>query len=150
MNKFNISKEDKKLLLIDLCGRLPYNQLIKVTALNSLGEKYSYQRSLDVDILHDFVVGDCMIYPYLRSSKYLKLNELSKFKSFKGGIKTVSQNRSGWIDWVNAVTLPTNEQGINFSNLQCIDYLNEIGIDWRGLIDKNLAIELNDTAHSNP
>ena len=111
-----MTKEEKQLLLKDLCARLPYG--IRV--------KSSRRRNpviLSLDIMTDFYLG-CSIKPYLRPMSSMTDEEQREYNS----TKTLSI--------------------IDYPTLQSYDWLNAYHFDYRGLINKGLAIEV--TEENNP
>ena len=114
-----MNTEEKQLLLIDLCARLPYGVMIKDTysghygRLVEIGNRFAYFISkLNSNTL------DAQLYyakPYLRPMSSMTEEEKEEYdKTF---------------DWDYSV------QGTPF------DWLNKHHFDYRGLIEKGLALE---------
>ena len=109
-----MTQEDKKLLLKDLCARLPYQPICEYTdteddfctATGTLG--YS---------LCDFIAGKILIKPYLRPMSSMTEEEEEEWWEFE------------------------NKNTIVESHSYSVDWLNSHHFDYRGLIEKGLAIE---------
>ena len=127
-----MTEADKKLLFEDLCGRLPYGVKAKVLGWDEENEEevyvdlrvysintdgYVYFESNDYDV--DYVqFDDCQL--YLRSMS--SMTEEEKKHCFV-------LEHDGNIGHPNGI----------FYRSQ--DYLNSIHVDYRGLIEKGLALE---------
>lgn len=116
-----MTEEEKRLLLIDLCARLPYG----VKALTpwkkdgpGLVTLIDITSSRQVRVFEDwFKIEE--VKPYLRSMLSMTDEEKKKVHYFVESHKLGNCSRSGAIS----------------------DYLNSIHIDYRGLIEKGLALE---------
>lgn len=105
-----MTQEDKKLLLKDLCARLPYRPICEYTdteddfctATGPLG--YS---------LCDFIAGKILIKPYLRSMSSMTKGEKDELFQLMG----------------------------NGTDIQRIDFYLFHHFDYRGLIERGLALE---------
>ena len=138
-----MKKEDKKILLRDLCARLPYG-----VKCQHFDDKTPYALlGIDEDVLHI----DCPVYdegdgyveieyckPYLRSLSSMteeEKRELSKKYVWDiscGQIK-IRYHSEGY--WDNNTKCPTSEY------LKLFDWLNMHHFDYHGLIEKGLALE---------
>lgn len=153
-----MKKQDKELLLKDLCARLPYGVEVKSSA-----RKKSITLSLDVMV--DFYLG-YSVKPYLRPissitdeeiKELVKAQILSKYGkegNYVGlnNIKSVGNPRFSSLhnEWFCYVTFNSidGEYTTCFSigrvtwetTIAEIDLLNEHHIDYRGLISKDLAL----------
>ena len=156
-----MTQEEKQLLLKDLCARLSYGVIVNVPIIggsenkklvsiineddgipcgsvyscevrNSNGELVSYEKST-------YLL--CDIKPYLRPISSMTESEIYKLFDIlhidKGG------NDDDWIKINDAVGIKFFFQtGKWVENVaEAYDYLNSIHIDYRGLIEKGLAIE---------
>lgn len=129
-----MNEEEKQLLVIDLCGRLPYS--VKLSFYGNGGiprELTSYDRYGDK---YFFCAGSFTglkvenIKPYLRSLETMTKEEIKEFIKIEGRI----------IFPVNYVTL--------ILSLKESDWLNKNHFDYRGLIPMGLAIKV--TKENNP
>lgn len=111
-----MTQEDKNLLLIDLCARLPYgvklNTLDGVDTLGNVDTNEGWiNASYDVD----------EVKPYLRSMSSMTEEEKTKYRNIVPGI-----------EWNYGIQFPTTNK---------MDWLNAHHFDYRGLIEKSLALE---------
>ena len=127
-----MTQEEKQLLLKDLCARLPYGVKIQVYYEDIAGSGYFDETVWSIDNDEPFHVNDRWIEnikPYLRPMS--SMTEEEKHKLLKFG----------------AVTYLENEEVIDVScvgferHADVQDYLNACHFDYRGLIDKGLALE---------
>ena len=113
-----MTNEDKQLLLTDLCARLPYNVVVRCTDSDT-----DYNCFLTTDILHEIQNGyEYYDYkPYLRSTLSMTEEELYIIESNWAQLK-----EGNWL-------------------YECVDeiatLLNSHHFDYRGLIEKGLALE---------
>ncbi|MBO4718997.1 MAG: hypothetical protein J5658_03885 [Prevotella sp.] len=124
-----MTQEEKQLLLKDLCARLPYG--VKCVFHSNRGEVASTIVKIDIDnetvshrpdgqsliYFHFIVSGE--IKPYLRPISSMTEEEKEDF-----GVPFTSEG---------LVTLA--------DTVECIDWLNKHHFDYRGLIEKGLALE---------
>lgn len=126
-----MTQQEKELLLKDLCGRLPYG----VHILYDNTEV----REMGLGSLHDFMFDSAEVKPYLRPmpsmtekerKEYKVMNVLDKCDEFSYIEKNIEDIKKNGEE--NYIQLPrTHAQ----------DYLNSIHVDYRGLIEKGLALE---------
>ena len=132
-----MSKEEKELLLRDLCARLPYKIMVKVNDTQGIMDEIDIPNErIFVSSLNPFLYGGAKaswftvngdkIYPYLRPMSSMTEEEKKEYKKlcdervFKYALEWVTK----WFDTPNS-----------------IDWLNAHHFDYRGLIEKGLAIE---------
>lgn len=120
-----MTQEDKELLLKDLSSRLPYGVKIELTWW-VMGEGTCINTTLEPDQIEQLLNdkdGDTEIKPYLRPMSTMTEEEKKELGriSCEGNIE--------------------HKYGIFYKSQ---DYLNSIHVDYRGLIPKGLAIEVND------
>ena len=132
-----MTQEEKQLLLKDLCARLPYGVMVRVEGekyFNETKEPYITRLSLNNYIL-DY--NDVTITPYLRPMSSMteeerkEINKSYNFSDF--GNITIRYHMEGW--WDNDTECSLKDY------LYLIDWLNEHHFDYRGLIEKGLALE---------
>ena len=128
--------EDKKLLLIDLSARLPYG--VKCCASEEIPEWFKKQYGATKDLVKvDFTLDvDTFSYviknydgdfkPYLRPMSSMTDEEIHDTIGFPRKISIGTLK--GWVDYT-------------ISNPDFVDWLNAHHFDYRGLIEKGLAIE---------
>ena len=137
-----MTQEGKLLLLKDLCARLPYG-------VKFLRESWNYewdQETSVIEVLEDIdkdgYINNTKVYtiedikPYLRPMS--SMTEEEKHKLLKFGAITCLKN--GEVIDVSCVGFERH------ADVQ--DYLNTCHFDYRGLIEKGLAIEV--TNENNP
>lgn len=120
-----MTKEDKELLLKDLCARLSYG--VKVYAGEDLAmtlKQIDYKCFCEAWENEDFKCHSRWMLPYLRPMESMTEEEKSQYNFY----------------------LTRIEYGYDASLL--IDWLNKKMFDYRGLIPKGLAIEV--TEENNP
>ena len=139
-----MKKEDKELLLKDLCGRLPYYTLVYLS--NTMEGFDSELSTAEIEFL---INNEYMVKPYLfplsniteEQKKDLLLTVVGK-----EGLKLFSVTKDG------IVSNDKSEQSLynfSFNNVEFsndtteayIDWLNKNHFDYRGLIEKGLAID---------
>lgn len=116
-----MTQEDKDLLLKDLCARLPYNCRVFYEYVDDLdGKTYGYSLTLNTWCIDEFVANKAVIKPYLRPLSSMTEEERLLFY----------QNTLQYIE----------ETGYSEYTYESIDWLNAHHFDYRGLIEKGLAI----------
>ena len=116
-----MTQEDKKLLLKDLCARLPYGVIVHFDGWNP-------EKLTDID-LHTMVVNGMggLPIPYLRPMSSMTEREKYTYRHMLGA------------------TLNSEGKSIMFVYVEdfpiVIDWLNVHHFDYRGLIEKGLALE---------
>lgn len=146
-----MTQKEKKLLFKDLSARLPYHVRVKVWLKDGTTE----EGPLDLEHNYGNVLQDAFFYynkivdikPYLRSMSSMTDEERKEFskllvkryceEDWEGHIST-----SYCIEIDNVYT--DDEDGIKYPSafsMDAIDWLNAHHFDYRGLIEKDLAIE---------
>ena len=109
--------EDKQLLLKDLCARLPYGVIVYL----KYDENTYITREMGLGSLHDIMFDSAEGKPYLRPMSSMSEEEWNDYKS----------------------TWKLIEHDLEDTYEPCIesfDWLNAHHFDYRGLIEKGLAI----------
>ena len=106
-----MDKKDKQLLLKDLCARLPYDVIVND------GNEIDTLKAYMLDDL--MFIDEAIIRPYLRPMSSMTEEEKKDF-----GVPFTSEG---------LVTLA--------DTVECMDWLNRNMFDYRGLIQKGLALE---------
>lgn len=119
-----MTQEEKELVITDLCGRLPYGLIIKCN--DEFRQSKEKLVSIDVGnglINYDWRLTD--IKPYLRLWTSMTEKEINEIQTILGG-----------------AFADTEMYTISILGTQPLfKYLNKKMIDYRGLIEKGLAIE---------
>lgn len=135
-----MTQKDKELLLKDLCSRLPYNTICQVEFKNC--GKYETKNMTLSGIFKDeayFTIENGSVYsnnykPYLFPLSSMTDKDLVEFLQIKGmnlntdELKTFRRRETAIVS-----TLPSYSRHI--------DWLNKKHFDYRGLIEKGLAID---------
>ena len=124
--KINNMEENLKLLLKDLCCRLPYKVKCKYSGekpmIGEVTNNIGVLSNIYVDKECPFeIYGFADVKPYLRSMSSMTEEEKKEYEHIAPGIEV--------------------ENGVRIPNVNQIDWLNSHHFDYRGLIEKNLALE---------
>lgn len=134
-----MTREDKDLLLKDLCGRLPYGVMCycKWTKYAPNGTKGCVQELStflidEIEIMdnHEYDCQICDVKPYLRPMSSMTDNERKEYESF---IFTQHHEWDGHGTSTKYVEVDDVERYVT--------WLNKKGFDYRGLIPMGLALE---------
>ena len=112
-----MTQEEKKLLLIDLCGRLPYGVKVHITDEWFYDKIEPYDRRLDCDVIKSIRENQYTVKPYLRSMGSMTEEEENEYRA------------------INCY------EGLFPRNEDALDYALEHHLDFRGLIPMGLALE---------
>ena len=112
-----MTQEEKQLVLKDLCGRLLYHVMVEYRGANI--DLTQYARSIKIE--------DCK--PYLRPMSSMTEEEKEEIQDL------YHQNTQ------EVFKDPSEIRGYRFYDISVVDWLNEHHFDYRGLIEKGLAIE---------
>jgi hypothetical protein len=124
-----MTQEDKELLLQDLCGRLPYGVICLMHKVNGNDCNISIVGG-DIDLFsHQFI----NIKPYLRSMSSMTKEEEKEYNSFIIGQQPDDCDFSAY---------PIEYKILYEDDIDSyIDWLNAHHFDYRGLIEKGLALK---------
>ena len=118
-----MTNEEKRLLLIDLCARLPYGVIVRF-------EGWSPEKLSAVDLDEDVYNGmGGLPLPYLRPLSSMTEEECKELGKLSAIIENVGE------------TLPNAPYYIEVARPEQIDWLNAHHFDYRNLIEKGLALE---------
>ena len=126
-----MAQEDKQLLLKDLSARLLYGVVCRVEFKDMEGWKVQNMPLKGVFIDECYFSTD-------KGSTYSK-----EFKPYLRTLDSMTEEEK-----VKYHSYCDNYYDIYFDTIESIDYLNSIHVDYRGLIPKELAIEV--TEENNP
>ena len=140
-----MKQEDKELLLKDLCGRLPYGVNMNHIAdtennpITCVGGVAKTMITLESPAGYGTSdIEDYMPYLFPLSS----MTEEQKIECFKGTDIELDEHNEIWS------TFPISDSDIVLTNLnnwlKVINWLNKNHFDYRGLIEKGLAIDATD------
>ena len=121
-----MTQNEKDLLLKDLCARLPYGVKITMPGL--------WDREITVEPLNEIFKGDDGLY---RANGNGMLIEYIKPHLFPLSSMTEEQKK----EYAHLLIYTSNIDIIQITGESTYDWLNKNMFDWRGLIDKGLAID---------
>ena len=123
-----MTQEDKELLIKDLCARLPYKPKVHIEHDVFYDEIDPYDTELNLVVLSNRCTG-MEIKPYLRPMSSMTEEEEGRYNLCQAMAHSISEEH-----W-------TANDGNVWKYSDAIDYLNAHYFDYRGLIDKGLALE---------
>lgn len=145
-----MTQEEKQLLLIDLCARLPHHVRCKVWLKDGTTE----EGPLDLQHNYGDVLRDAFYYnkikdvkPYLRPMSSMTKKEATELVELSGfkNILSVKVNQDHIIVEVDDGVCSSERHTIWFneivSSIKILDWLLKNHFDYRGLIEKGLALE---------
>jgi len=130
-----LSKEEKELLLKDLCARAPYgvkvqynNNIYNIDYISPIYEE------VKLDIPDNYTVMAFEVKPYLRSMRSITEQELHEVQEILGkGIEV-------HIDFISIVD--SSIKALSYLELQALfDWLNKNMFDYLGLVRRGLAVK---------
>ena len=129
-----MTQENKQLLLQDLCGRLPYG--VKVQYYNGIYNidyiSVLYEE-IKLDIPDNYTIGIYEIKPYLRPMSSMTEEECDMVEEILGD-KCI-------FDFMNNGDIVLKQGRFSQNKLAKLhDFYNSIHVDYRGLIQKGIAI----------
>lgn len=136
-----MTQENKELLLKDLCTRLPY----EVRGLYQWKGTAPFDRELTGNLYDELFLslnstGDSLFTPYLRPLSSMTEEEKREFQSFYPGCfgnqwLDVKKGEIEIFECSSTIKLYLN------NSAKIVDWLNAHHFDYRGLIEKGLALE---------
>lgn len=128
-----MAQKNKELLFKDLCARLPYHTRVKVWLKDGTTE----EGALDLEHNYGDVLRDAFYYnkivkikPYLFPLSSMTEEQHNEFFSYYHDIEMAEVKASG--DYLKAAYIGDDAK---------YSWLNKNHFDWRGLIEKGLAID---------
>lgn len=130
-----MNKIEKELLLKDICARLPYKLKCFIYTIRADGKKENWvPREVTTTLINLFVENnDYGIAPYLRQMSSMTEEEKKEYASFIGGQKPFD---SDFYAYPKEYRFIYEHDVTNY-----IEWLISHHFDYRGLIEKGLAIE---------
>ncbi len=142
-----MTQEEKELLLKDLSARLPYGVKIRLGDYNYQVCGYDSEKEMPVKIWYYY---DSNI--ILKS--YIDIH-LTDYRPYLRPMSSMTEEERKIVCSMNELSNMELDDRIKFCStymqnytIETFDYLNSIHIDYRGLIEKGLAIEV--TKENNP
>ena len=122
-----MTQEEKELLFKDLCVRLPYHTRVKVWLKDGTTE----EGALDLEHNYGDVLRDAFYYNKIVKIKPYLFPLSSMTEEQYDQLYIDSRVKNDSIDILDALA----------NDMDAIDWLNKNNFDYRGLIDKGLAID---------
>ena len=124
-----MAQEDKELLIKDLCARLDTNLVCSIYRTDDEGVGYRDE------VLHGYCKGDIWYEFYFREDCSVGIDNVSKIKPYLFPLSSMTEEqcKEYW----------ELEHSGNMEHLSvpALDWLNKNHFDYRGLIEKGLAID---------
>ena len=137
-----MTQEDKQLLLQDLCARLPYGVKVLDNSHKDYGVSNLINIGVDGSILIDNEMNDIQYYPIIDNIKPYLRSISSMTKEEKAQMAHDCYVISLDFEYT------TTDMVALWNTPRVINWLNAHHFDYRGLIEKGLAIEV--TEENNP
>ena len=150
-----MTQKDKQLLLNDLCGRLPYGVRVLVSDTFPYSTIPGKNAVIKVSDIHDLIAPVSLDERYNKSDKAFSkiIQEHTEYLEFKPYLRPMSSmteeekdelnsiSHEFGFEWVDAKT--TEERYMANAKMQSrsTDFYNAHHLDYRGLIEKGLALE---------
>ena len=120
-----MTQEEKQLLLADFCARLPYHCRVFYEYVDDLDNKtYGYSLTLNTWCIDEFNTDKAVVKPYLRPMSSMTEEEIKELLNIDTKRGIFSSRHLTW-----------------HLDGEVVDYLNSHHFDYRGLIEKGLALQ---------
>lgn len=126
--------EEKQLLLIDLCARLPYG----------VKAQYNNKKEIFGDVEQIEASGDIDLSYYDEETERWKLccTSIDNIKPYLRPMSSMTEEeKNEYLNTFKKSIIGTDEEDGRVWTVDSIDWLNAHHFDYRGLIEKGLAIE---------
>ena len=132
-----MTQEDKELLLKDLCARLPYGVKAKVLDESVLQYDYTAEEGGFINGIEN--LNDGLFVIKCREDGYVLTYD--EFKPYLRPISSMTDEEQRILDSMcNGVEMVSRLSGLKMFD-KAFNWLNENHFDYRGLIEKGLAID---------
>lgn len=129
-----MTQEDKELLLKDLCARLNTNLVCSIYRIDDYGVGYRDE------ILSGYCKGDIWNEFYFGDDCGIGIDNVSKIKPYLFPLSSMTEEQKA--ELMELMYKADTPSGAIFSeNIDYFDWLNKHHFDYRGLIEKGLAID---------
>ena len=137
-----MSQEEKSILLQDLCARLPYGVILDYSFIENKQRIHTKipltYRNIGTVALDEWHTNEEIFKPYLRPMSSMTEEEKEEFHKLKQfSVTVVMPNGISLLKPTYIVDLEEDGDGLN----HLYDWLNAHHFDYRGLIEKGLALE---------
>lgn len=120
------------MLLKDLCSRLDTNLVCSIYRTDDEGVGYRDE------ILHGYCKGDIWYEFYFREDCSIGIDNVSKIKPYLFPLSSMSDEQKEEYDLICSMSMFDMSES---DAVKLIDWLNKNHFDYRGLIEKGLAID---------
>ena len=122
-----MTEKQKELLLRDLCGRLPYGVKIESVFINPDTKEHK----------------SCGIEVFNATSLLMIRDGLGEFKPYLFPLSSMTEEQKKEYDQLIELELEAIDDEIDSTQVTAfeVDFYNKHHFDWRGLIEKGLAID---------
>lgn len=137
-----MTKDDFDLLLIDLSARLKYGLIIRCDAGDQILSGIIHSKTLGfygcIESYegYDFPLDECK--PYLRDMKTMSDKDVEEFQ------KLMDEDLDDYAAYMKTGKRWKNDRTYKLINEKQINWLNKNMYDYRGLIEKGLALKASD------
>ena len=129
-----MTQENKELLLKDLCARLPYGVKVHAkfidTDTNTKVEKVGVLSMIDIDTVVAFSSDDTNCY------SYVSIHEVKPYLFLLSSMTETQKE-----EYAHILVMSSNLAYSQLLGMTVEDWLNKNHFDYRGLIEKGLAID---------
>lgn len=126
-----MTKEEKDLLLRDLCARLPYevevyySETVPISTLKTINSEK----------------GTCIVYDHSQWYRHSKFH-IEEIKPYLRSMSSMTEEeKNDYLNTFKKSIIGTDEEDGRVWTVDSIDWLNAHHFDYRGLIPMNLALE---------
>lgn len=135
-----MTQEDKDLLLKDLCARLPYN-----TCVYAQNDMDWYESEICTEVISGCINGEYIIKPYLFPISSMTEEQKKEYYSLADDV-TIKPGQGSYLGIkIHCIKIGISdnphEEVWDYINLDALDWLNKNHFDYRGLIEKSLALD---------
>lgn len=132
-----MTQEEKNLLLKDLCARLPYGVKAKILDESVLQYDYTAEEGGVINGIEN--LNDGLFVIKCREDGYVL--SYDEFKPYLRPMSSMTEEEQRTLDSMcNGVEMVSRLSGLKMFN-KAFNWLNENHFDYRGLIEKGLAID---------
>ena len=123
-----MTQEDKELLFKDLCARLPFG-------IKFLRESWNFETDQELSVIE--VLEDIDKDGYINNTKVYKVEDI---KPYLFPLTSITEEQKMFLKQQNW-RIAISTRGTVETTIEGIDWLNKNHFDYRGLIEKGLAID---------
>ena len=128
-------QEEKDLLLKDLCARLPYSVKVQFKTNSVIENKYKFIYNVDEE--YEYIGKSNLTLDII---KMLTNNCIDEIKPYLFPLSSMTEEQKMFLKQQNwCIAISTS--GTVETTVEGIDWLNKNHFDYRGLIEKDLALD---------